>query len=441
MNLFSKTSYENRESMTSKFLSKSQKEIELPSWKKQATLEELLTCTCDKDASVRKQAIQAVNEIHLEAKEMAENEINSILEYKKTVDELRWFSSAEEFVALRDDISLRTIHAMIDCVKNSYDFSRDFYKFKAALFWVKSFSYSEKTLKYGSLDKEYSFDEAINLCQKTLWKWDWELLDIFNKSLEDWKLDVFPHKWKYWWWFCTDSAKWLPVYILINYTKKLEDVSTLIHESGHYACCRLQKKKLNALEFWAPLWFAETPSTFYESLLQDSLQATLTDEELLVFHVQNLDYIVAAVQRQVAEYRFEQDLHKLFREKGYLSADEIGELFILHMKDYTWEWIHYDEYDNNRWISRDHNRKFFYVYSYASGYLISQAMIRKLKEWSLTINQVKSFFAAWDSKSAEEIFMDMWIDITKKEFREESLASLKDYLNETKQLAKKLGKI
>jgi hypothetical protein len=37
----------------------------------------------------------------------------------------------------------------------------------------------------------------------------------------------------------------------------------------------------------------------------------------------------------VAEYRFEQDLHKLFREKGYLSADEIGELFVSHMRDYT----------------------------------------------------------------------------------------------------------
>jgi hypothetical protein len=30
-----------------------------------------------------------VNEIHSEARYMAENEINSILEYKKTVDELR----------------------------------------------------------------------------------------------------------------------------------------------------------------------------------------------------------------------------------------------------------------------------------------------------------------------------------------------------------------
>ena len=441
MNLLSKTSYENWESMTAKFLSKSQREIDLPSWKKQATLEELLTYTCDKDENIRKQAIQAVNEIHLEAREMAENEINSILEYKKTTDELRWFSSAEEFLTVRDDISLSTVQTMVDAVKDAYDFSRDFYKFKADLFWVKSFSYSEKSLHYGTLEKQYSFDEAVQLCQQTLWKWDSELLDIFNKSLEDGMIDVFPQKWKHWWWFCTDSSKWLPVYILMNYTNKLRDVSTLIHESWHNACNQLQKKNLNALEYWAAISLAETPSTFYESLLQDSLQSTLTDEELLVYRVGVLDDMVATVSRQVAEYRFEQDLHKLFRQKWYLWDDEIWKLFIQHMSDYTWEWIHYDEFDANRWISRSHTRMFFYVYSYASGYLISQSMLRKLKNWTLSINQVKKFFAAWSSKSPEEIFMDMWIDITKKEFRDEWLGSLEEYLNETKDLAKKLGKI
>ena len=441
MNLLSKTSYENWESMTAKFLSKSQREIQLSSWKKQATLEELLTYTCDKDENIRKQAIQAVNEIHLEAREMAENEINSILEYKKTTDELRWFSSAEEFLTVRDDISLSTVQTMVDAVKDDYDFSRDFYKFKADLFWVKSFSYSEKNLHYGSLEKEYTFDEAVNLCQQTLWKWDSELLDIFNKSLEDGMIDVFPQKWKRWWWFCTDSSKWLPVYILMNYTKKLDDVSTLIHESWHNACNQLQKKNLNALQYWAAISLAETPSTFYESLLQDFLQSTLTDEDLLVYRVGILDDIVATVHRQVAEYRFEQDLHKLFREKWYLWADEIWKLFVQHMLDYTWDGIHYDKFDENRWISWHHSRLFFYVYSYASGYLISQSMLRKLKNWSLTIDQVKKFFAAWSSKSPEGIFMDMWIDITKKEFREEWLNSLKEYLNETKQLAKKLGKL
>ena len=227
----------------------------------------------------------------------------------------------------------------------------------------------------------------------------------------------------------------------MNYTKKLDDVSTLIHESGHNACNQLQKKNLNALEYWAAISLTETPSTFYESLLQDFLQSTLTDEELLIYRVGILDDIVGTVHRQVAEYRFEQDLHKLFRQKWYLWADEIWKLFIQHMSDYTWEWIHYDEYDANRRISRSHTRMFFYVYSYASGYLISQSMLRKLKNWTLTIEQVKNFFASWSSKSPEKIFMDMWIDITKKEFRDEGLDSLKEYLNETKESAKKLGKI
>ena len=441
INLFSKTSYENWQSMTEKFLSKAQKEITLTSWKKQMTLEELLTYSYDKDENIRKQAVQAINEIHLEAKEMAENEINSILEYKKISDELRWFSSAEEFLTIRDDISVQTINTMIDSVKDAYDFSREFYKFKADLFWVKSFSYSEKSLHYWSLEKEYSFDEAINLVQQILWKWDLELLDIFNKTLENGMIDVFPKKWKHWWWFCTDNWKWLPTYILMNYMNKIWDVSTLIHESGHNACIQLQKDNLNALQYWSPISVAETPSTFYELLLNDYLQSSLTDEESLVYRITTLDSIIAAVPRQVAEYRFEQDLHKLFREKWYLSSDEIGELFIHHMRDYTWDWIHYDQYDANRWISRQHTRVFFYVYSYASWFLISQSMLKRLRNWEITIKQIKSFFAAWGSKSTEEIFMDMWVDITKKEFRDESMASLKDYLNETKQLAKKLWKI
>ena len=441
VNLMSKPSYENRESMTMKFLAESWREIDLPSWKKYASLEELFTYTCNKDKVIRDQAIKWVNEIHSEARKIAENEMNSILEYKKITDDLRWFSSAEEFLTIRDDTTLKTIHTLIESVKDNYDFSRDFYKFKADLFWVKSFSYSEKNLEYDSINKEYTFDEAVELCQKTLWKWDSELLDIFNESLQHWKIDAYPKKGKQWWWFCTDSSKWMPVYILINYTNKLVDVSTLIHESWHYASTTLQQKHQNALNFWWSLSTSETPSTFYECLLEEALEGTLSDEELLIYRLNVLENVIAAVPRQTAEYRFEQDLHKLFREKWYLWADEIGELFVSHMKDYTWDGITYDEFDKNRWISRHHSRLFFYVYSYVSGHLASKMMVKKLKDWSLAIDQVKTFFAAWNSKSPEEIFMDMWIDITKKSTRDESMKELKSYLEETKQLAKKLWKI
>ena len=45
------------------------------------------------------------------------------------------------------------------------------------------------------------------------------------------------------------------------------------------------------------------------------MESTLKDDELLAYHMENLDNIVAAIPRQVAEYRFEQDLHKKFRKK------------------------------------------------------------------------------------------------------------------------------
>lgn len=440
MNLFSKTSYENRESMTSKFLSQSERDIDFPSWKKKVTLEELATLSSDKDANIRKQAIKWINEIHLEAKEFAENEMNSILEYKKTIDELRNFSSADEFVSLRDDISLNTINAMIESVKDSYDFSREFYKFKAKLFGVENFSYSEKSLTYGSVDKEYSFEDSVEMVRKILWDLDSEFLDIFNKSLEEWRIDVYPWKWKRGWAFCTDSSKWLPVYIMLNHTNKLRDVSTLIHESWHHACWVMWKKQ-NALNYGAIVSTAETHSTFFESLLASSLELQLQGEELLAYRMANLDDMIATVPRQVAEYRFEQELHQLFREKWYLSADEIGKLFVKHMKDYTWDGISYDEFDENRWISWHHNRMFFYVYSYASGYLAAQAMLKKLKSWDLDIEQIKFFYSVGCSMSPENIFAHMWIDITKRDFRDWAMQELKKYLQDTINLAKELWKI
>ena len=440
LNLFSKTSYENWESMTSKFLSQSEREINFPSWKKVVTLAELSTLSSDKDENIRKQAIKWINEIHLEVKEMAENEMNWILEYKKTVDELRHFSSADEFVSLRDDISLDAINAMVNSVKDSYDFSREFYKFKANLFGVDSFSYSEKTLTYGSVDKECLFESAVEMVRKTLGDLDFEFLDIFDKSLEKWKVDVYPWKWKRWWAFCADGSKWLPAYIMLNHTNKLRDASTLIHESWHYACSVMWEKQ-NALNYWCIISTAETHSTFFESLFADSLMSELQWEELLAYRVSNLDDMVATVPRQVAEYCFEQELHKLFREKWYLSADEIGKLFVKHMKDYTWDAIRYDEFDENRWISWHHNRMFFYVYSYASGYLAAQAMLKNFKNGKLNIDQIKFFYSVWTSMSTENTFAHIWIDITKKEFWDWAMQELKIYLSDTIKLAKKLGKI
>lgn len=441
LNLFSKTSYENRYQMTSRSISSALIDFNFSDWTKKITFEELSTLTHDNNESIRIQAAKLMDELLFSKREMAENEMNSLLWYKKTIDELRWYNDAEEFLTVRDDISLETIHTMLDCVKENYDFSHDYYKLKAKLLWKEKLTYSEKNISCGYIDKNYTFDEAVDIVRMTLWKWDDELLQIFNDSLNQWRIDVLPWKWKRGWAFCTDSSLWMPVYILLNYTNKLDDVSTLIHESWHNACNMLMKKNLNWLQYWCTLAVAETPSTFYESLLADSIEKSLTWDELLIYRMNILDSIVSTVSRQVAEYFFEQELHQKFRKSWYLNADEIWKIFSKNMKDYLWDSIDFSELDANKWIHWHHNRMFFYVYSYASWYLISQAILKKLKNWSLNIWQVKEFFAAWFSMKPEKIFQRMWIDINNKEFWIDAISQIKEYLRDTEELARQLWKI
>jgi oligoendopeptidase F len=95
----------------------------------------------------------------------------------------------------------------------------------------------------------------------------------------------------------------------------------------------------------------------------------------------------------------------------------------------------------NWWIYWHHIRTFFYVYSYASGLLISkslQSMVRKDKK---EIQKVKEFLSSGASDSPKNIFMKMNIDITKKDFWDKGLDEVEKLLNETEKLAKRLGKI
>jgi oligoendopeptidase F len=138
---------------------------------------------------------------------------------------------------------------------------------------------------------------------------------------------------------------------------------------------------------------------------------------------------------------FEQELHKKFREKGYLSKKEIGELFAKHMSNYLGDVFKKDEEMEAGWIYWPHIREYFYNYSYASGLLISKAMQGMVKKDKTSIKKVKEFLSSGTSKSPKDIFAEMEIDIAKKDFWDKGLNEIENLLNETEKLAKKLGKI
>jgi oligoendopeptidase F len=111
------------------------------------------------------------------------------------------------------------------------------------------------------------------------------------------------------------------------------------------------------------------------------------------------------------------------------------------MSAYMGDYVEQSPGSENWWIYWSHIRSFFYVYSYASGLLISKSLQNSVKKNLSFISKVKEFLSAGLSDSPKAIFMRLGIDITDRIFWIKGLAEVEKLLEDTTTLAKKLGKI
>ncbi len=391
---------------------------------------------------VRASAAKALVDIFRKHSFVVEKEFNSILEDKKINDMLRGFKRPDQARILSDDITPAVVDTLIETVTDYFSISRDFYKLKAQLMGKEKLHYYERNAPTFKMKKEQTFpyEKAVALVGETFAQLDEDFARIFYNMVETGKVDVYPRVGKQDGAFCMYHGKNEPVYVMLNYTKKMNDVMTLAHEMGHAVHGTLSKKE-NALNYDTPMFTAETASTFAEGLVFKRLLQEVNEKEQLKLMMTRLGDTVSTVMRQIAAYNFEWEVHHAFREKGYLSAEEIGVIFQKHMKSYMGPAVLQDYDAEKWWMYWSHFRSPFYVYSYASGLLMSNGMHAIINENPKKWRKVKAFFETGTSKSPKQIFKEMGINIEKRDFWEAGLKEIQTLLCDTKKLAKKLGKV
>ncbi|MEK6871400.1 MAG: M3 family metallopeptidase, partial [Nanoarchaeota archaeon] len=311
----------------------------------------------------------------------------------------------------------------------------------AKLFGVEKLEYHERNVAYDAVDKEYSYEKSLQLIYKVFNNLDKTFSTILQNFVENEQIDVYPKKGKTDGAFCAHFLKKQPVYILLNHTNNLRDVTTLAHELGHGINDELMKLEQHALNFDTTLSTAEVASTFMEDFVLQELMHDADEETALSICMTKLNDDISTIFRQVACYSFEQELHKVFRETGFVSKETIGKLFQKHMAAYMGECVEQSAGSENWWVYWGHIRRYFYNYSYAMGLLISKALQRNVKTDKNFIENVKQFLSAGTSQSPQDIFKAMNIDISQKSFWDEGIKEIETLLTETEKLANKLGKI
>ena len=442
MNLLEPTSVYNWVKMTSDFLTREEREVVNEKGKKvKKSFSEIRSLTGDKNKKVRDSAAEAFSDIIKKQSDVAEAEINSILKSKKINDELRKINRPDLGRHIADDIDSKAVDSLLDAVESRFDISKRYYKLKAQLMGCKKLKYHERNVEYGVFTKKFSYEETVDLVAKALKKLNGEFFEIFKNMVENGRIDVYPRKNKDDSEFCVSTFKDGPTYIMLNHAGQLSDVVTFAHEIGHAINDGLTKKSQNALNMFVPVSMAEVASTFIQDFSLDEVSKGVSDEEKLTLNMRRLNDSVSSVMRQVACYRFEQSLHKAFRENGYLSKKQIGEIFLKHMKAYMGSYVEQSKGAENWWVPWSHIREFFYVYSYASGELIAKSMQRSVRENHEFVAKIKDFLKAGSSESPKNTFLKLGIDIDNKNFWLKGLEEVDALLKDTQRLAKKLGKV
>ncbi len=367
--------------------------------------------------------------------EVAENEINAIVLDKKINDELRGYHKPYEAKVQSYENELTGVEALVAAIsKEGFALSKKFYTLKAAYHGVPTLDYIQRMDPIGE-EPVIPFSQAVEICRDVFYGTKNEYGEFFDGLLDKGQIDVYPKPNRAGGAFMSSSVT-TPTLVFLNQVDQFKSLETLAHEMGH--AIHSARSKVGQ-----PHWYqdystttAETASTFFEHLVFDAVykQSDTATKRTLLHDRITRD--IATVQRQIAFFNFELELHTRIRTEGSLTKEAMAGLMQKHLGSYMGGAVNVTEDDGYSFVYVGHFRSMFYVYTYAYGHLMSTLMHQRYVEDNRYIEKVDSFLKAGGSDTVENIFKSIGVNAHKIDTFTTALGSLKADISEFGRLAK-----
>jgi oligoendopeptidase F len=240
--------------------------------------------------------------------------------------------------------------------------------------------------------------------------------------------------------FCSSAVPSVHPYVLVNYTDRLRDVTTLAHELGH-GLHQYLARGVGYLQCDTPLTTAETASVFGEMIIFQRLQQLYPEPRTrLAMLCRKVEDSFATVFRQVVLTRFEQALHRARAGQGELTTEEVNDLWLAANKPmhgdvvrltegYAWWWMYIGHFIHTP----------FYCYAYAYGELLVLALVQKYRqEGPAFVPRYLDLLASGSSDAPHVLLARLGVDVNDPAFWGLGLRLLDDMVTQAEELASRL---
>jgi oligoendopeptidase F len=345
------------------------------------TVSELLSCLYRSDRTVRLRAVDALYEGLEPRTDVLAACYDALVGDRLTVDRLRGFDNPMQPTNMDNELDDATVEAMLTATEESYGIGRKWFEAKARILGLDTLELADQYAPIGEARK-FSWPEAVEVVETSFGRFSPKLAEIFRGCLDAGHVDVYPRPNKGPGAYCTAVTKQILPYVLMNFTDRVRDVSTLAHEFGHATHNVLALERQNWRSHRCGIPMAEVPSTFAQSLADDFLLENETDAATRAsLAVERLENAFAAVYRQVVLARFEQRAYGVRAEGLALGAERLNELWVEENTKYYGDSLHMPEGYAMGWSYIPHFIHVrFYTYAYSFAQLVALLLYRRYRE-------------------------------------------------------------
>ena len=321
-----------------------------------------------KNRKVRKSAFDLMYDTYASFKNTITSTYNGDIDTNIALAKIKNYNSAREAALFGDNVTTDIYDNLIDTVSDNLDVLYKYYDLKKQVLKLEELHLYDIYADLIEVESDkYEFEEAKDLVIKSLSVLGDDYITNLKRAFKDKWIDIYNNKGKRGGAYSSGFYDTNP-YVLLNYEKKLEDVSTLAHELGHsmhtYYSCKNNDYQYSSYN----IFVAEVASTVNELLLSKyMLKNSTSNKEKLYILNRLMELFKSTIFRQTMFAEFERDIYFKRENKEALTNDVLCDKYYELNKKYFGPDVIVDEKIKYEWERIPHFYYNFYVYKYATG--------------------------------------------------------------------------
>lgn len=280
-------------------------------------------------------------------------------------------------------------------------------------------------------DRRYSFDEACDLMLRALAPLGEDYLGVVRRAIDERWYDVYETPGKASGAYSSGGRGLTPL-ILLNYQGTLDDIFTLVHETGHSLHTHLASEAQPGRYAQYEMFVAEVASTTNECLLLRYLLDNAQDTAERAHLLNHLcEQFRGTLFRQTLFAEFERDVNEASARGKGMGADALSERYAQLNELYYGSAVMLDDEIAHEWERIPHFYYNYYVYVYATSFAAAVALSKRILTGDATArDRYLAFLSGGSSKPPIELLAGAGVDMASGAVVDEALNTFSQTVDE-----------